>query len=132
MIECTGELNLSGVGLPILPGHLIAVPGLKFRERREQYSKILKSYSYSARFFFVTKRGLAFLRETQSSIPQDCERELKAAIRATVGRLTRFHWVREEGGQWQAFTGGLFLQSELDRSFGRRFECRAEPPGKCF
>ena len=54
------------------------------------------------------------------------ERELKTAIRGTVGSLTRFHWVCEEGGQWQACTNGLILQPGLVfRSFARKLEYRA-------
>ena len=53
------------------------------------------------------KRGLAFLRATQSSIARDCERGFKAASRGTVKGLTSFHWVFEEGEQWQACTNGF-------------------------
>ena len=70
------------------------------------------------------------MRAKQSSITQDFERELKAAMRGAVGSLTRVHWVFEEGGQWQACTNGLFLQPGLFfRSVARWLECRAEPPG---
>ena len=53
---------------------------------------------------------MAFLRSTQSSIARGCERELKAASRGTLIDLTMFHWVCEEGEQWQACTNVLLLR----------------------
>ena len=82
--------------------------------------------------FSIKNELLAFLRGTQPSIARGCERELKTAIRGTLGSLTRFHWVCEEMEQWQACTGGLLLLPGLDRPFARRLECRAGPSGKKF
>ena len=65
------------------------------------------------------------MRSIQSSIARDCERELKTASRDTLGGLTMFNWVCEEGAQWQACTNGLLLR--LDQPFPQGLECRAEP-----
>ena len=57
----------------------------------------------------------SFLRSTQSNIARNCERELKAEARGTLGGLAMFHWVCEAGEQWQAYTNGLLLR--LDSIF---------------
>ena len=46
--------------------------------------------------------------------------------------MARYHWVCEEAKQWQACTNGILLLPGMDRSFARRLEYRAEPPGKKF
>ena len=91
----------------------------KVLERSEQYSENT----------FFENRFLAILRATQSGIARVRERNLKAAFWGTIGILTGFHWVCEEGGQWQACTNGPFLLPGLDRSFAPRLECRAGPSG---
>ena len=53
------------------------------------------------------------MRSTHSSIARDFERDLKAASRGTLGGLTMFHCVCEEGKQWQACTNGLLLRLDL-------------------
>ena len=81
-------------------------------------------------FFFKSTTKYVFLRATQSSIARGCECELKAAPRGPLGNMTRFHILFEEGEQRQACTNGLLLLPGLVfRSFARRSECRAEPPG---
>ena len=61
---------------------------------------------------------MAFLRSTESSIARGCETELKAASRGTLGGLTMFHRVCEEGEQWQALANGPLLR--LNQSLVRR------------
>ena len=90
-----------GIGdAPILPGHLILAFWLKVCERSERTSKKLKVIKRRKKYkqYFENplfkNEFLAFLRATQPSIARDFERELKAAIRGTVGCITRFHWLR--------------------------------------
>ena len=67
------------------------------------------------------------MRAKQSSIAQDCERELKAASRGTLGYMASFNSVCEEAEQWQACTNGLFLLPRFGSVSTRWLECRAGP-----
>ena len=71
---------------------------LKSGARREQYEKArlktstAQEFDRTARKIILSKkRGMAFLRSTQSCIARDFERELKTASRGTLGGLAMFH-----------------------------------------